>query len=131
METHVKVLGILNIVSGVLGLCVALLLIVIFGGVMGVIGAEGDPEAAIAMPIIGFTGVALVVFVAAVSLPSIIIGYGLYQRRPWSRVAGIVISIISLISVPFGTALGIYGLWVLFSKDGQAFFDTLNVRSVT
>ena len=123
METHVKVLGILNILSGVLGLFGALVLMIVFGGVAGLVGAEGDPEAAFVVPIIGLTGAALVVFVVAMSLPAIIIGYGLFRRSPWSRVAGIVLSIISLISVPFGAVLVIYGLWVLFSKDGQAIFE--------
>jgi hypothetical protein len=124
METHVKVLGVLNIVSGVLGLCAALFLTIIFGGVAGLVGA--DPDGAVAVPIIGLTGAALVVFIVAVSLPGIIIGYGLYRLYPWSRIAGIVLSIISLISFPFGTLLGIYGLWVLFSKDGQTIFEPAN-----
>ena len=123
METHVKVLGILNIVSGVLGLCGALVLTIVFGGVTGLIRADGDPEAAYVAPIVGLTGAALVAFVVAMSLPAIIIGYGLFRKAPWSRIAGIVLSVISLISVPFGTILGIYGLWVLFSKDGQALFE--------
>ena len=57
------------------------------------------------------------------SLPAVIIGYGLYRMRPWSRLAGIVLSIISLLSFPIGTILGIYGLWVLFNKDGQTLFE--------
>ena len=129
METHVKVLGVLNIVSGVLGLCAAFLLTIVFGGVAGLVGADADPDAAIAAPIIGLTGAALVTFVVATSLPAIIIGFGLYRKLPWSRIAGIVISIISLISVPFGTILGIYGLWVLFSKDGQAVFEADAARA--
>ena len=125
METHTKVLGVLNIVSGVLGLCLALVLVVVFGGVTALVGAEGDADAAIAAPIIGLTGMALVMFVVTLSLPSVIIGWGLYQLRPWSRIAGIVLSIVSLVSFPFGTALGVYGLWVLFSKEGQQLFEKL------
>jgi hypothetical protein len=106
METHVKVLGVLNIVSGVLGLCAALLLLIVFGGVAGLVGAGGDPDAAVAVPIIGLTGAVVVVFVAVMSLPAVVIGYGLYRLRPWSRLAGIVLSIISLISFPVGTLLG-------------------------
>ena len=33
METHTKVLGVLNIISGVLGLCLAFVLVLVFGGV--------------------------------------------------------------------------------------------------
>ena len=124
METHTKVLGVLNIVSGVLGMCLALVIVVVFGGVTALVGADGDADAAIAAPIIGLTGMALVFFIVVLSLPSIIIGWGLYGLRPWSRIAGIVLSIVSLISFPFGTVLGVYGLWVLCSKDGQRLFET-------
>ncbi len=123
METHTKVLGVLNIVSGVLGLCIALVLVLVFGGVSALVAAEGDADAVLAVPIIGLTGMMVVLFTVALSLPSIIIGWGLYRLRPWSRIAGIVLSIVSLISFPFGTILGVYGLWVLFSKDGQRLFE--------
>jgi hypothetical protein len=123
MEIHAKVLGILNIIAGVMGLCGALVLMLVFGSAAGVVGATGDPDAAIAMPIIGLTGMALVIFTVLMSLPAVIIGYGLYRLRPWARVAGIVLSILSLIVFPFGTILGVYGLWVLFSKDGERLFS--------
>ena len=128
METHAKVLGVLNIVLGVVGLAGALVVMVVFGGVAGLLRAEGDPDAAFVTSILGVVGGGIVLFTLATSLPSIIIGYGLFQLRPWSRVAGIVLSIVSLIMVPFGTALGIYGLWVLFSKEGQGLFET---RAIT
>jgi hypothetical protein len=97
---------------------------IVFGGVAGLVGADGDPEAAFVVPIIGVTGGMIVLFTVVVSLPSVIIGYGLYRMERWSRIAGIVISILNLLWFPLGTALGVYGLWVLFSKDGQALFDT-------
>lgn len=127
METHVKVLGILNIISGAFGLCGALLLIVVFGGTAGLVAMDGDPDAAIALPILGLTGFAVVVFAVLMSLPAVIVGYGLYRLRPWARVAGIVLSIVSLIVFPFGTVLGVYGLWVLFSKEGERLFTGAQV----
>jgi hypothetical protein len=120
METHAKVLGILNIVSGVLGLGIAVVLMVVFGGVVGLVGADGD---ATATSIIGVTGGVLVLIMVVTSLPSIIIGYGVYQLQAWSRIAGIVLSIVNLLWFPVGTALGIYGLWVLLSTDGQRLFE--------
>jgi hypothetical protein len=123
METHVKVLGILNIISGVFGLCGALMLMVVFGLSAGAVGISNDAGAAVALPIIGLTGMALVIFAVLMSLPALLIGYGLYRFRPWARIAGIVLSIVSLIVFPFGTLLGVYGLWVLFSKDGERLFS--------
>jgi hypothetical protein len=130
METHVKVLGILNIVSGAMGLCGALVLMLVFGGAAGVVAADGDADAAIALPIIGLTGFALVMFAVIVSLPAVIIGYGLLRFRSWARIAGIVLSIVSLIVFPFGTLLGVYGLWVLFSKDAERLFGGVQATRV-
>lgn len=122
MDTHVKVLGALNIVFGVLGLFGALALLLIFGGAAGAVGARGDPDAAIAIPIIGITGFALVTFLVILSAPGIIIGIGLFKFRPWARIGGIVLALLSLMAVPFGTLIGVYGLWVLFSKDTERLF---------
>jgi hypothetical protein len=122
METHVKVLGALNIAFGVLGLFGAVALVLIFGGAASIAGASGDPDAAIAIPIIGITGMALVAFLVVLSVPGIIIGIGLLNFRPWARIAGIAVSILSLMLIPFGTVLGVYGIWVLFSKETERLF---------
>jgi hypothetical protein len=122
METHVKVLAALQIAMGALGLFAALFLVLIFGGAAGIVGSSGDPEAAIAMPVIGITGMALVTLLVVLSLPGVIIGIGLFQLRPWARIGGIVLSIFGLMMIPFGTIVGVYGLWVLFSKDTERLF---------
>ena len=123
METHVKVLGALNIAFGALGVVGALAVMLVFGITAGAAGVSADPDAAFAAPIIGITGTAVVTFLVILSLPGIIIGVGLLRLRPWARIAGIVVSIISLIAFPFGTVLGAYGLWVLFSKDTERLFS--------
>ena len=123
MDTHVKVLGVLHIAMGALGLIGALLLILVFGGVAGIVAADGDPDAAVVLPIIGLTGTAVVFLIVALSLPGVIIGIGLMQFRSWARIGGLVLSILDLIWIPFGTILGVYGLWVLLSKDTERAFS--------
>lgn len=130
METHVKVLGALQIALGAFGLVGAAVLVVVFGGVASVIGASGEPDVAIAMPVVGITGIALVSFLVVLSLPSIIVGIGLVRLRPWARIAAIVISIFSLMMIPFGTIVGVYGLWVLFSKDTERLFGATGAPAV-
>jgi hypothetical protein len=130
MDTHVKVLGVLHIAMGALGLIGALLLVLVFGGVAGIVAADGDPDAAVAFSIIGLTGTALVIFVVALSLPGVIIGIGLVQFRSWARIGGIVLSILDLIWIPFGTILGVYGLWVLLSKDTERAFNASTVAPI-
>jgi hypothetical protein len=128
METHVKVLGALQIAMGTLGLFAAVVLVLVFGVASSAVGLSGDPDATFALPIIGVTGVALVTFLVVLSLPGVIIGIGLIQRRPWARIAGIVLSILGLTMVPFGTVVGVYGLWVLFSKETERLFSPVSAQ---
>lgn len=124
METHVKVLGALQIAFGCLSLLAAIVLTVVFMGGVGAMGYSGDPDAVRAIPLVGFVGTTLVVLLVVLSLPGIITGFGLLRLRPWARIIGIVFSILSLMAIPFGTLIGIYGLWVLLSRDTERLFTT-------
>jgi hypothetical protein len=94
----------------------------IFAGSAAVVAADADPDARIAIPILGLTGSALVGFLVVWSLPSLFVGIGLVRRRPWARIGGIVVALLALIVVPFGTVFGVYALWVLFSPDTERLF---------
>jgi hypothetical protein len=125
MQTHVKVLGVIYLALGGLLLVLALFLAVTVGGVAGIIGVSADPEdAAIAIPVLGLAGTALAAFFGLFGLPSLIVGYGLINYRPWARVVGIVLSAISLINIPIGTIVGAYALWVLLNKETERLFST-------
>jgi hypothetical protein len=125
MRTQVQVLAVLNIAWGILGLIGALVVLVIFGGAMGIIGmaAHQEPGAGIAIPIVGFVGGLIFLVVLVTAIPSLVIGIGLLRCASWSRIAGIVLSAVHLLNVPFGTALGIYGLWVLLSRETLPLFE--------
>ena len=124
MTTHVKILGVFYIVLSALGVCGALFVGLGVGIASGIVGAEAatSEEAAVALPIIGVAGTALVVFLLALSVPGLIAGIGLLKFKPWARILAIVLSAINLINIPFGTILGIYGLWVLLNKETETLF---------
>ncbi len=124
MRDHVRILGILNIVLSSLGLLGAVTVLVIFGGVAGYIGVSGaDRDQVAAVPILATIAIGIAVFLLVLSLPGIIGGWGLLNFRPWARVLMIVISVLNLLHIPFGTALGVYGLWVLLSDEGRRLFE--------
>ena len=124
MQSHVKVLGILHIVFGAIGILLGLGMLALFGGIAGVVGMNaGDEDAVVAVPILGGIGGLIFVFAAAISIPAIIAGIGLLSFKQWARILAIVIAILNLLNFPFGTALAFYALWVLFSRDGQALFE--------
>jgi hypothetical protein len=125
MQTHVKVLGVIYLAVGGLMLLGTLFLLLTMGGVAGIVGASADPEdAALAIPVLGFAGTALALFLGVFALPSLVTGYGLINYKPWARIVGIILSAISLINIPIGTIIGAYGLWVLLNKDTERLFST-------
>jgi hypothetical protein len=130
MQTHVKVLGVIYLAVGGLMLLGALFLLLTMGGVAGIVGASADPEdAAIAIPVLGFAGTALALFLGVFALPSLVTGYGLINYKAWARIVGIILSAISLINIPIGTIIGAYGLWVLLNKDTERLFITAPIVS--
>ena len=111
MAKHINILGALFLTFSIL---------MIIGGVVinqflpmaGEI--SGDSTAIRITSIIG-QSIGAVLFIFAV--PGFICGYGLITKKAWSRVFGIILSCLSLLSIPFGTAIGIYGLWILFKDE--------------
>jgi hypothetical protein len=124
MRQHVTVLGVLFIVLGAMGLIGAVVVLMVFGGVAGILGiaAHEEPEAAIAIPIVGGVGLFVCVIILIISIPDIIAGIGLIKFRPWARILGLVLSVLSLMNIPLGTLVGVYGLWVLLSGETEALF---------
>jgi len=125
MDQHIQILAILRIVLGVIGALIALICLAVFGSIAGIVatvGVQQDPDAMIGAWVLGLIGGVLFFFIGILSLPSILAGWGLLHRRNWARILTIVISALDLFNVPIGTAVGIYGFWVLLSPDGEAQF---------
>lgn len=120
MTTHVKVLGTLFIVFGAFYVLLAFGSSFFLGMIAAFVGAQGGDDAAIGATVLGLAGTALFVFWLCLGVPGIITGVGLLKGKNWARILGIVLSALRLINVPIGTALGAYGLWVLFHKDAEA-----------
>lgn len=118
MDEHIKILGILYIAFSALGLIAGLLIFVaITGG--GLISGN-----AAAIGITSIVGTAIAGVLLLISAPGIIGGMGLLKRQSWARVLVLVLGIINLVNIPFGTALGIYTIWVLTNKETEALFAT-------
>ena len=130
MADHIKIVAILHIIYSSMMILGALAVLAIFGGIATLIGASGSPDATPAVPIVGGIGMLICLLLVVLGLPGLIAGIGLLKFRPWARMLGIVISALDLISVPFGTALGIYGLWALLSQEGTLLFENPPVQPV-
>lgn len=124
MKQHVSVLGVLFIVFGAIGILAAIFLLVVMGGAASIISTVGadDPDVAVVAPILGILGGVLFFLVAALSIPGLVVGIGLVKFQNWARIGGLILCAVNLLNFPLGTALGVYGLWVLLSKETEAVF---------
>ena len=105
MDRHVKIVAILNIVWGSMGVIGALVFLLIFGSALGILGAVVPREvggAGVAIPIVGAIGTVVFCIILITSIPAILAGIGLLRLAPWSRISG---------HHRFGAAPGEYPIW--------------------
>src|SRR5213082_981083 len=96
-----KILAWVHLVTG----AITALLAIAFTGI-SVLGAPpGEP------PIFPALGVLFAIKAA----PSLVLAWGLFALKPWSRMVGIVLSVLHLPLFPVGTAIGIFG-WMVLSE---------------
>lgn len=109
---HVRLLAILWIAMSAFRLLSGFVLISLFRPGMGVL----PPEVPFFVHGI-LNGVGAGFIVTAVL--GFITAWGLLERQPWARMLAIIFGCISLFDVPFGTALGVYTLWVLLPAQSE------------
>jgi hypothetical protein len=113
MENHKKILGILYIVSGVLQAIGMLLLSVFVSAFLNFVFDQAEVETQRLVEwIVPFVSVLSTAIIILFSIPSIIGGISLLNEKKWALTLLLVIGCFKLFSFPFGTALGIYTIWV-------------------
>jgi tellurite resistance protein TehA-like permease len=123
MKKHITILGALYIACGCLHILTAMIVfsLVVGGGVLSC-----DEEA---IAVTSAVGTAVASFLILLAAPGIIGGIGLLKWRPWSRILVLILGCLNLFSIPFGTALGIYTIWVLMDDETIELFRREKDRS--
>ncbi|MFB3812768.1 MAG: hypothetical protein ACE14L_01555 [Terriglobales bacterium] len=124
---HLRLLGIFWIIVAFLWLIPAGILYGI-GTAAGVVIPAHEPGAEIARqlgPLVMYSIGGLLALIGVLCFGA---GWGLMNRRDWARTLAIVLGVISLFHPPFGTALGIYTLWVLLSSGAATEYERLANR---
>ena len=119
MRPHLTVLAVLHLIQGFFALLTA---IAVLGGMAiagGAMAFAPDVPGWVAA-LVGGLGVAVGLFLAALAIPGIALGYGLFARKSWARPLGLVVGVLSLVNFPFGTILGVYTLWALLQSETAA-----------
>ncbi len=118
---HVRLLGILWIAYSFLHLLGGGVLMIMANTVFGRMGHAEVDAPAFLQPMLSFIGL-LVLAKAAAGLAA---GWGLLERQSWARVLALIVGVISLLNLPFGTALGIFTIWVLLSPKAAEQYQAL------
>lgn len=114
---HIRLLGILWLASAAVHLIPGFFLLIFFHRGM-ILPPDVPPFVSGLMQVIGFS-------LLAGAVLGLMAGWGLLERQPWARMLAIVLGVLQLLNVPFGTALGIYTLWVLLPSDSEVEYTQL------
>jgi hypothetical protein len=122
MNSHVDFVGVLFIVWGLLTTLVGLSTLALGVGAVALIASAGRGGSQVAAGLTAaiFTTMAIIAMVWGVA--HVVVGVPLRRRRGWARLIALVLGSADLLLLPYGTALGVYTLWVLLSEQGRALF---------
>jgi hypothetical protein len=118
VREHIRLLGILWLAFAAFNAVGAVVLYVLANTLFLHMADIGGPDGVGVWLRPFITVIALIV--AAKAALGFATGWGLLQREPWARMLTIVLAFLALFHVPFGTALGIYSLWVLLPAESDA-----------
>jgi len=125
MDKHIQVIGILWIVFGVIGLCLGLLVLFVLLGVSFLPHVlDFEPIAPGLLRIIAYF---VSTMFALFGLPKVIAGIGLLRKREWARIMTLVLSFLELWNIPFGLALAVYSMVILFKPETIKLFNSTYV----
>jgi hypothetical protein len=116
---HVRMLGIFWIGISIFRLLPGLFIFTVFPHAMPFLPPDVPPFVFGLIRMVG-------VFLAGAAVIGIVAGWGLLERRPWARMLAIVLGCLNLVDMPFGTALGIYTLWVLLPTKSEEEYRTVS-----
>jgi hypothetical protein len=119
LSTHLRVMGVLWVVYSILRVFMGAMTLAVSHYFLPMMSSF-MPRDVSPVPIVAMLhGVYAFTFVYSVAagIAGIVAASGLLQRKPWGRVMALVMAFISVINIPFGTAIGVYTLVVLLSSN--------------
>ncbi len=133
---HAQLLGILWIAYSAFVGIISFFILAFFNHMLPIIIQSQPPHAGGPPPemVFGFMRPMMhmiSIFLLCKAAVGVVAGVGLLQRAEWSRILALIVGCISLISAPFGTAMGVYTLWVLLSPNADMEFRGGHGRAVT
>ena len=125
MPSHVDFVGVLFIVWGLLTTLIGVSTLALGAAAMALMasasreGGGGGFAAGLTAAVFATLAILAIVWGTA----HVVVGVPLRRRRPWARMLALMLGSVDLLLLPYGTALGVYALWVLLNERGKALFN--------
>lgn len=112
MEKHVNLIGIFWIALGALSFFAGFTVFLLLIGLSYI--PDIGPEAPVILRTVGL-GVGLFLWILAV--PKIIAGAAVLKKQEWGRILVLILSFLSVLNFPLGTALAVYSFIILIKEE--------------
>jgi predicted nucleic acid-binding Zn ribbon protein len=120
VQGHLQLVGILWLAMSAFSVIGGVVLYIIANTLLAPGGAAGAPP--FLRPLLTVVSILLL----GKSALGFVAGWGVLQRESWGRILVLVLAFVSLFTnIPFGTALGIYTMWVLLPGDSEQEYEAL------
>jgi hypothetical protein len=119
VKSHVDFLGTLFVVWGLLTVVVGVATLALGVGAATLIPSSGSQVAAGLIAAV-FTALAFLAIIWGTA--HVVVGVPLRRHTPWSRLIALLLGSVDLLLLPYGTALGVYALYVLLNEQGKRLF---------
>jgi hypothetical protein len=124
VTAHVDFVGLLFIVWGLLTTLIGVSTLALGVGAVALITAagrgSGGGQFAAGVTAAVFAALAFIAILWGTA--HVVVGVPLRRRQAWARIMALMLGAVDLLLLPYGTALGVYALWVLLSENGKALF---------
>jgi hypothetical protein len=123
-SSHVDLVGTLFTVWGILTALIGLSTLALGIGAVAIItsASHGGANGQVAAGLTAAAFTTLAIIAIAWGVAHIVVGVALGRYRPWARLVALMLGSVDLVLLPYGTALGVYALWVLLSEEAKPLF---------
>ena len=125
VQRHSQLLGILWLALSAFNAIGGFVLLILGGTFFPHLREMKDVPADVPVGFLSSLFTVLGILILAKAAIGFLAGWGILHRDTWGRVLALVLAFISLFNIPFGTAVGVYTMWVLLPAESQREYEGL------
>jgi len=130
VDRHVRLLAILATLWGALATLVGLSLLLLATGALAILLGPDGASVGFAAGLTAAVFASIGAFTLIWGVVHIWVAAALRRRHPLGRAVMLGLAVVNLLVFPFGTAFGVYALWVLLANEGRRLFEASHREAI-